>query len=92
MEEVKPPFDIYDPYDPQPPRAIAERLVKEPAPGYVKVSSEGERILEQVTVDKNRLDILVDQYGASAVLVQTSSGFDVYVPEILAKGKRSEDY
>jgi len=91
MTEAGPSFDTYDPYDPQPPQAIAERLVSEPQAGYVKVSAEGERILEPVTADKSRLDFLIDQYGSTVVLVQSDSGYDVYVPEIFAKGKRSEN-
>lgn len=93
MKENDSAFNIYNPYDesPQLPQEIGERLVAAAPAGYVKVSVEGDRILEPVTADKNRLDVLIDQYHSSIVLVRTSGGFDVYAPEIFAKGRHGEN-
>ena len=94
MEQKKNTFDTYDPYDPdrfQLPAPIAERLVTEVQEGYVKVSTEAEDILRPVTAERNRLDFLIDQYGSTVVLLQVQGGFEVYVPEIFAKGKTRDD-
>lgn len=89
MENSKPPLEthVYDPYDtnPQIPPALAEHLVTEVPEGYVKVGVEGERILEPVTADKSRLDILVEQYNPMLRLIQIDGGYEVYIPEMFKR-------
>lgn len=92
MEQGKPTFDTYDPYEagPQIPPALAEYLATEVPAGYVKVKIEGERILEPVTAEKNRLDMLIEEFNPMLRLVKIDGGYEVYIPEMFTKGQNSE--